>query len=178
MTATGERRPNVGGAQERFVGTPICGLDVQGWPGDRLYPRQPLTEPVMASRSARLRLWPVDPQNGLRVRPDDAPPVLDTAQFSLVNSGNRTLMAPKRSWKVDLDPGEVAGMSTLNLKSMYNDPSQMRESLAWRLFRLAGVPASRHTYARFGINDRFLGLFSLIEQVDKAFLAHRFEGHP
>jgi hypothetical protein len=55
----------------------------------------------------------------------DRPPVLETAQFSLINSGNRTLMAPKRSWKVDLDPGQVAGMSTLNLKSMYNDPSQI-----------------------------------------------------
>jgi hypothetical protein len=102
--------------------------------------------------------------------------LLDTARFSLVNSGNRTLDAPKRSWKVDLDPGDdqIAGMTCLNLKSMYNDPSQMREALAWRLFRQAAVPAPRHTYARFGINGAYRGLFSVIEQVDRAFLKEHF----
>ena len=179
MTATAQQRAAAGSAQERFFGMPMYALDVQGWPADRVYPRAPLTEPVTAPASARLRLWPIDPRDGRRLPPpDNAPLALDTAQFSLVNSGNRTLMAPKRSWKVDLDPGEVADMSTLNLKSMYNDPSQMREALAWRLFRLAGVPASRHTYARLGINDRYLGLFALIEQVDRAFLRQRFEGKP
>ena len=175
MTATEARTAATDSAQERFFDTPMYMVSVQGWPGDRVYPSRPLTDPVTAPDSARLRLWPVDPHDGRRFASSgDAAALLDTAQFSLVNSGNRTLMAPKRSWKVDLDPGDVAGMSTLNLKSMYNDPSQMRESLAWQLFGLAGVPASRHTYARFGINDRFLGLFSLIEQVDKPFLAQRF----
>ena len=179
MIAIDEHVPASGSAQERFFATAMYALDVQGWPGERLYPPQPLTDPVSAPDDARLRLWPVDPHAGQRlVTPDNGSTLLDTAQFSLVNSGNRTLTAPKRSWKVDLDPGQVAGMSTLNLKSMYNDPSQMRESLAWRLFGLARVPAARHTYARFGINGRFLGLFSLIEQVDKAFLAQHFEGKP
>ena len=175
MTATEARTAATDSAQERFFDTPMYMLSVQGWPGDRVYPSRPLTDPVTAPDSARLRMWPVDPHDDRRfASPGNGAALLDTAQFSLVNSGNRTLMAPKRSWKVDLDPGDVAGMSTLNLKSMYNDPSQMRESLAWQLFGLAGVPASRHTYARFGINDRFLGLFSLIEQVDKPFLAQRF----
>ena len=180
MTATDERKLAVSSQQERFFGTPLYALDVQGWPADRVYPRAPLSDPVSAPEGARLRLWPVDPQDGRRrpVPPGNATDVYDTAQFSLANSGNRTLTAPKRSWKVDLDPGDVAGMSTLNLKSMYNDPSQMREALAWRLFRLAGVRAARHTYARWSINDRYLGLFSLIEQVDKAFLAERFETKP
>jgi hypothetical protein len=180
MTATDERKLAVSSQQERFFGTPLYALDVQGWPADRVYPRAPLSDPVSAPEGARLRLWPVDPQDGRRrpAPPGNATDVYDTAQFSLANSGNRTLTAPKRSWKVDLDPGDVAGMSTLNLKSMYNDPSQMREALAWRLFRLAGVRAARHTYARWSINDRYLGLFSLIEQVDKAFLAERFEGKP
>ncbi len=54
----------------------------------------------------------------------------------------------------------------------------MRESIAWGLFDEAHVPASRHTYARLVINGRFLGLFSVIEQVDKPFLSERFEGKP
>jgi hypothetical protein len=88
------------------------------------------------------------------------------------------LWAPKRSWKADLTPdgeGErLAGMDTVNLKAMYNDPSQLREALAWRLFARAGVPASRHTYAKLALNDTYLGLFSVIEQVDKRYLKDRF----
>jgi hypothetical protein len=92
------------------------------------------------------------------------------------------LWAPKRSWKADLTPdgeGErLAGMDTVNLKAMYNDPSQLREALAWRLFARAGVPASRHTYAKLALNDTYLGLFSVIEQVDKRYLKDRFMASP
>ncbi|HZC73233.1 MAG TPA: CotH kinase family protein [Jatrophihabitans sp.] len=166
-------------AQERFFEKPMYMVDVQGWPADRVYPSRPLTDPVAAPPGSHLRLWPIDPHDARRVPPlGNVAPTLDTDQFSLVNSGNRTLSAPKRSWKVDLDPGEVAEMSTLNLKSMYNDPSQMREAVAWHLFGQAGVPASRHTYARLNINDRYIGLFSVIEQVDKAFLKQHFQGKP
>ena len=64
-------------------------------------------------------------------------------------------------------------MSTVNLKAMFNDPSQMREALAWRLFDRAGVPASRHTYAKLALNATYMGLFSVVEQVDRRFLKDR-----
>ena len=57
---------------------------------------------------------------------------------------------------------------------MYNDPSQMREALAWRLFSQAGVPSPRHTYAKLAFDTTYRGLFSVIEQVDKSFLKDRF----
>jgi hypothetical protein len=61
---------------------------------------------------------------------------------------------------------------------MYNDPSQMREALAWRLFRIADVPAPRHTYAKLAFGPAYRGLFSVIEQVDKRFLKDHFgENH-
>jgi hypothetical protein len=173
LTATAPSRPG------EFFDRPMYVVDVRGWPAGLVRPPDPLQKPVVAPDGARLRLWEAHPHDTRPLPPaGDAGALLDTARFSLVNSGNRTLRAPKRSWKVDLDPGddEVAGMSCLNLKSMYNDPSQMREALAWRLFRQAGVPAPRHTYARFGINGAYRGLFSVIEQVDRAFLKERF-GH-
>jgi CotH kinase protein len=93
-----------------------------------------------------------------------------SSTFSLMNSGNRTLRAPKRSWKVNFEIADgtdrLAGMERLNLKSMFNDASQMRESIAGRLFEKVGVPASRLTYAKLGINATYMGLFSLVEQVD------------
>ena len=163
--------------QGEFFSRSMYVVDVQGWPPDMVYPQRPLGDPVVAPGGARLRLWETDPHDVRHLPPPDGVgALLDTERFSLVNSGNRTFDAPKRSWKVDLDPGddEVAGMTCLNLKSMCNDPSQMREALAWRLFGQAGVPAPRHTYARFGINEAYRGLFSVIEQVDRAFLKEHF----
>ncbi len=164
-------------AQDEFFDNDMYLARVTGWPADLVYPGDPIEDWVRATARSRLQLAAMHPQDTRHLPPAQSP-TLDTADFALRNSGNRTLSAPKRSWKVDLDPGEdrVAGMSTLNLKSMYNDASQMRESLAWNAFRAADVVASRHTYARFGINDSYLGLFSLIEQVDRDFLRGHFPG--
>ena len=175
-TDTATRAPS---RQDAFFDRAMYVVDVQGWPPGLVYPPKPLTEPVVAPDGARLRLWAAHPHDNRHLPPPAADGVLlDTGRFSLANGGNRTLWAPKRSWKVDLDPGddEVAGMSCLNLKSMYNDPSQMREALAWRMFGEAAVVAPRHTYARFGMNGTYRGLFSLIEQVDRAFLKEHFAG--
>jgi hypothetical protein len=138
-----------------------------------------LPEEPVASEGSRLALWRTDPRDARRLAPPEQGGVLlTTTTFSLVNSGNRTKHSPKRSWKVDLDPGHdddrLVGMARLNLKSMYNDPSQMREALAWRLFAAAGVPSPRHTYAKLAINGSYHGLHSLIEQIDKHFLGDHF----
>jgi hypothetical protein len=143
------------------------------------FPQQPgvLTSKAKAPQGARLDVWRTDPAGGRHIPGPGPEGVAFSAQsFSLVNSGNRTLHAPKRSWKVALERSadDIAGMTCVNLKSMYNDPSQMREALAWRLFRLAGVPAARHTYAKLAFDAIYCGLFSVIEQVDKRFLKDHF----
>jgi hypothetical protein len=150
-------------------------IHVTGWPPDRFTPDDPVESPG----NARLELWRTDPRDDRHLAPPDQEGVLlSTPAFSLMNSGNRTKHAPKRSWKVDFDArgskDRFVDMSRLNLKSMYNDPSQMREALAWNLFATAGVPASRHTYAKLMINDRYMGLFFFIEQVDRRFLKDHF----
>lgn len=169
--------PSRDSAQGQFFARPMYAVQVDGWPPDLVYPPKALEEDVAAPPGARLRMWEIPVGEARRVPPVGAT-VLDTGSFSLRNSGNRTLMAPKRSWKASVEHDVFAEMDTLNLKSMYNDASQMREALAWGLFDEAHVPAPRHTYARLVINGRFLGLFSVIEQVDKPFLSERFEGKP
>ncbi|WP_433293474.1 CotH kinase family protein [Actinoplanes sp. CA-030573] len=161
--------------REEFFALPMYQVTLTGWPPADMKPDQP----VESSGDARIGLWRADPADQRPIPPPDQAGVLYTSTtFSLVNSGNRTKYAPKRSWKLDVDPGadddRIVGMSRLNLKSMVNDPSQMREAIAWSLFRRIGVPAARHTYARFAINGGYQGLFSLIEQVDRGFLKERF----
>jgi len=70
--------------------------------------------------------------------------------------GNGTFMQSrgslKRSLKVDLNKyvkgQKLAGLSRLNFHNNVTDASWMNEVLSHRLFRDAGVPASRSAYAR------------------------------
>ncbi len=138
-----------------------------------------LTTPVNAAGGTRLDVRKTDPAGSRHIPAAGREGSLFSSQdFSLVNSGNRTLHAPKRSWRITLDAAghdnRLAGMTRINLKAMYNDPSQMREALAWRLFAAAGVPAPGHTYAKLAFNASYRGLFSLIEQVDRRFLKDHF----
>ena len=145
------------------------------------FPRQKgvLVHPVEAPKAARLDAWQTNPDDGRHFSGSlGEGAAFSTPDFSLSNSGNRTLRSPKRSWKLGLEPGDggkrLAGQARVNLKSMYNDPSQMREAIAWRLFRRMAVPSPRHTYAKLAFDATYLGLFAVIEQVDKRFLKDHF----
>lgn len=178
-TAVGEAVEAYDGAavdDDDVFAVPMWMVQVTGWPGrfDEV-----LEQSVAAPHGARIACWPVDPAESRHIPPQpDHGALFASTVFSLENTGNRTLRAPKRSWRFELEHGDdddsFVGIDRFNLKSMYNDPSQMREALAWRLFGRIGINASRHTYARFAIDDRYLGLFSLIEDVDKRFLKDRF----
>ena len=138
-----------------------------------------LTEPVKPGYGARLDVWRTDPARHRHIPdPSGLGTLFSTRAFSLKNSGNHTLRAPKRSWRIILDgaspDNRLAGMTRINLKAMWSDPSQMREALAWRLFGLAGVAAPRHTYAKLAFGEAYRGLFSVIEQVDRRFLKDHF----
>lgn len=142
-----------------------------------------LTEPVRPACGARVDVWKTDPADRQRIpSPGGGGVLFSTQAFTLKNSGNRTLRAPKPSWRIILDAAghdnRLAGMTRINLKAMYNDPSQMREALAWRLFGVASIPAPRHTYAKLAFDATYRGLFSVIEHVDKKFLRDHFgENH-
>ena len=162
-----------------FFGADMYMFHVTGFrPG-----RGVLTEPVKPAHGARLDVWKTDPADRRRIPAVGGGGVLFSTQaFSLKNSGNRTLRAPKPSWRIILDAAghgnRLAGMTRINLKAMYNDPSQMREALAWRLFGKADIPAPRHTYAKLAFGTTYRGLFSVIEHVDKKFLRDHFgENH-
>ena len=165
----------VAGGADDFFDQPMWMVSITDWPA----PDTLIKKAVTSSGQARLGVWRADPTDPRPIPPAGATGVLfNSATFSLMNSGNRTLYAPKRSWKIDVEPGDdddrIVGLARLNLKSMYNDPSQMREALAWDLFARAGIPAARHTYARLAVNGGYRGLYSMIEQVDRRFLRTHF----
>jgi spore coat protein H len=92
--------------------------------------------------------------------------------------------SPRRPMKLDFErfvPGQkFAGLATLNLNNQALDPTQAREALAFELFREMGVPSPRTGYALVyakvpGLYEReYLGLYTLIEEVDHKFLKRHF----
>ncbi|MGW6269108.1 CotH kinase family protein [Streptomyces sp. NPDC055060] len=148
-----------------FFAQDMYQVKVTGWPPGVLTADEVMEAPPGARLTLARSATPADT-------------LLATPSFSMVNSGNMTAHAPKRSWKIDFEVGDsedrLYGMERINLKAMYNDPSQMREAVAWRLLERAGIPAAQHTYATFFLNDRYMGLYSVIEQVDKKFLKDHF----
>ena len=91
----------------------------------------------------------------------------------------------KRSFKVDTNEHvkgqDLSGVTKINLHSNVTDAGMMNEVLSHRLFRDAGVPAPRTAYARVYVSvpgkheRRYLGLYSLVEAVDKDFTKDRFD---
>ncbi|ATB30519.1 CotH kinase family protein [Melittangium boletus] len=85
----------------------------------------------------------------------------------------------KRSLKVDLHEfvkdERLGGLHKLNFHSNVTDTSWMNEVLSHRLYRDGGVVAPRTAYARVsvsvpGLHDRrYVGLYSLVENIDSAF---------
>ena len=71
-------------------------------------------------------------------------------------------------------------MTKINLHSNVTDAGMMNEVLSHRLFRDAGVPAPRTAYARAYLtvpakhDKQYLGVYSLVEGVDKNFAGDRF----
>ncbi|MGC4006089.1 MAG: CotH kinase family protein [Pirellulales bacterium] len=90
----------------------------------------------------------------------------------------------KRSWKLDFDRYDEKQTfhdeKKLNLNSGVMDPTKAREILAYEIFRAAGVPAPRTALAEVTLTvpgkfDReHLGVYTLVEQVDKPFLKTHF----
>ena len=68
------------------------------------------------------------------------------------------------------------GLTKFHLNNSVQDPSYLSEALGNALFRDAGVPAARVTYALVSLNDRDLGVFVLKEGFDDVFLKRFFPG--
>lgn len=73
------------------------------------------------------------------------------------------------------------GMNEINLNNNAFDPSAMRETLAYDVFRTAGVPAPRTAFARVFItvpgryDHAYAGLFTAVEEIDQSFFVARWQ---
>jgi spore coat protein H len=69
---------------------------------------------------------------------------------------------------------EYFGLTKLMFNNSVQDPTYIAEALGTELFREAGLPAARVTHARVRLNGRDLGLYVVIEAMNKRFLKEHF----
>jgi hypothetical protein len=70
---------------------------------------------------------------------------------------------------------EFLGLHAFVLDNLYTDPAMIRERVAMELLDRMRVPAPREAYARLWVNEDYIGLYALVEEIDKRFL-RRVEG--
>src|SRR5205085_990756 len=70
------------------------------------------------------------------------------------------------------EPKESTPELTLNNNNQ--DPALIRQYLAYEVFRRAGVPAPRCSFARVSVNGVNLGVFTHVESIKKPFLKRNF----
>jgi len=78
---------------------------------------------------------------------------------------------PKKPLKIFFSRDKpFQGHRSVNLNSAWRDPAFIRETLAYHVYAVCGVPASRSRLVRLNVNGKFHGLYAEVEQVDDALL--------
>ena len=82
------------------------------------------------------------------------------------------------SFKVDINEyvsGQTFfGLKKFTLQNSFNDPSYMREVIAYELMDEMGVPTPEHAYVNFYVNGELFGLYLMVEAVDGEFVEKHF----
>lgn len=91
-------------------------------------------------------------------------------------TGSRSDVKP--GLRVDFDRYEYAqeflGLKSVVLRNNTQDASMLHERVAMLFFQRMGLPAPREAHTRLYVNDEYVGLYTIVESVDKRFLKRVF----
>jgi spore coat protein H len=104
--------------------------------------------------------------------------VLTNVGIRLKGMGSFRPVSEKPSLAVKFDEftedQDYCGLTKVMFNNSVQDPTYLVEALGTELFRQAGLPAARVTHARVVLNGRDLGLYVVIEAMNKRFLKQHF----
>jgi spore coat protein CotH len=66
------------------------------------------------------------------------------------------------------------GVKKLNFNNGWSDPTYIREVLGYELFEQMALPTPRASFVDLWVNDTHLGLYTMVEHIDKTFLGNHF----
>jgi len=83
------------------------------------------------------------------------------------------------SFKIDIneyvDGQKFFGLKKFTLQNSFNDPTYMREVIAYDLLEEMGVATPRHSYVNFYVNGELFGLYLMVEVIDGEFVENHFD---
>ena len=92
--------------------------------------------------------------------------------------GGSSTFDDKKPLKLDFNKfkagQEYDGVKKMNLHNFTFDSSFQREIASYEILRTAGLKAPRTAFAQVYLNNQYLGLYGLVEQIDKNFLRNYF----
>jgi spore coat protein CotH len=81
----------------------------------------------------------------------------------------------KPGLKVDFDRYQTnqkfLGLKSLVLDNLTQDPSGIHETVSMKFYARLGIPAPREAHVKLYVRGEYIGLYSLVESIDKEFLA-------
>lgn len=90
-------------------------------------------------------------------------------------TGSFRKLTEKAAFKLKFKKTErFLGLRKMTLNNMVEDPSMIHETLAYGLFRAAGVPASRTGFAYLRVNGDDFGVYLDLENLDETTLARLY----
>lgn len=99
---------------------------------------------------------------------------LKVRNVGIRSRGNGSRSGVKPGLRVDFDR-YASGQRFLDLKSLVldnlvQDPSTMKEVISMSLFSRLSLPAPREAFVRLYVNNTLVGLYAVVESIDKSFL--------
>ena len=89
--------------------------------------------------------------------------------------GRGSRNANKPGLKIDFDRysanQKFLGLKSLVLDNLTQDPSGIHETVSMAFYARLGIPTPRETHVRLYVRGEYIGLYALVESVDKDFLA-------
>lgn len=85
--------------------------------------------------------------------------------------------SPKQDLRINFDTfggSRFHGVDRVDLQGDFDDPSLMRRLLASRMYRAMGVPAGRAALAVVEIDGQEIGVYTLLQPIDRRFLRAEF----
>ena len=92
--------------------------------------------------------------------------------------GRGSRNANKPGLKIDFDRYSInqkfLGLKSLVLDNLTQDPSGIHETVSMAFYERLGIPTPRETHVRLYVRGEYIGLYALVESVDKQFLARTY----
>lgn len=103
---------------------------------------------------------------------------IDSVGVKLKGNYSFSIPTDKKPLKIDFNAfvksKNYEGLRAINLSNEFPDPSMLRNTVAYKILREAGVKAPRTAFAKVFVNNKYKGVYTLIEQIDKSFLTDHF----